>query len=68
MLPILAGFIAMSIGDRPALAVGFVGGMIAAGGKSGFLGALLAGFIAGYLVLFLGKLFSRLPDGTPVRP
>ena len=62
MLPILAGFIAMSIGDRPALAVGFVGGMIAAGGKSGFLGALLAGFIAGYLVLFLGKLFSRLPE------
>lgn len=62
MLPILAGFIAMSIGDRPALAVGFVGGMIAASGKSGFLGALLAGFIAGYLVLFLGKLFSRLPE------
>lgn len=62
MLPILAGFIAMSIGDRPALAVGFVGGMIAASGKSGFLGALLAGFIAGYLVLFLGKLFSHLPE------
>lgn len=62
MLPILAGFIAMSIGDRPALAVGFVGGMIAASGKSGFLGALLAGFIAGYLVLLLGKLFSHLPE------
>lgn len=62
MLPILAGFIAMSIGDRPALAVGFVGGMIAANGKSGFLGALLAGFIAGYLVLALRKAFSRLPQ------
>lgn len=62
MLPILAGFIAMSIGDRPALAVGFVGGMIAASGKSGFLGALLAGFIAGYLVLALRKAFSRLPQ------
>ena len=46
MLPVLAGFIAMSIGDRPGLAVGFVGGMIAANGKSGFLGALAAGFIA----------------------
>ena len=45
MLPILAGFIAMAIGDRPALAVGFVGGMIASQGKSGFLGALAAGFI-----------------------
>ena len=49
MLPILAGFIAMAIGDRPALAVGLVGGMIAANGKSGFLGALFAGFLAGYL-------------------
>ena len=47
MLPVLAGFIAMAIGDRPALAVGFVGGMIASGGKSGFLGALVAGFAAG---------------------
>ena len=62
MLPVLAGFIGMAIGDRPALALGFVGGMMAANGKSGFLGALLAGFIAGYLVLFLGKLFSRLPE------
>ena len=42
MLPVLAGYIAMAIGDRPALAVGFVGGMIAAGGKSGFLRALVA--------------------------
>lgn len=62
MLPILAGFIAMSIGDRPALAVGFVGGALANSGGSGFLGALLAGFIAGYLVLGLKKLFDYLPD------
>ena len=62
MLPVLAGFIAMSIGDRPALAVGFVGGMIAANGKSGFLGALLAGFLAGYLIQLLKKVFSRLPE------
>ena len=55
MLPVLAGFIAMAIGDRPALAVGLVGGMIAANGKSGFLGALLAGFLAGYLILGLRK-------------
>ena len=48
MLPVLAGFIAEAIADRPGLALGFVGGMIAAGGKSGFLGALAAGFIAGY--------------------
>lgn len=62
MLPILAGFIAMGIADRPGLAVGFVGGMMASAGKSGFLGALAAGFIAGYLVLFLIKIFSRLPQ------
>ncbi len=62
MLPVLAGFIAMSIGDRPALAVGFVGGALANAGGSGFLGALLAGFIAGYLVLLLKKIFSKLPD------
>lgn len=62
MLPILAGYIAMSIGDRPALAVGFVGGAIANAGGSGFLGALLSGFIAGYLVLFLKKIFKGLPD------
>ena len=61
MLPVLAGFIAMSIGDRPGLAVGFVGGMIAANGKSGFLGALAAGFIAGYLIVLLRKVFDRLP-------
>ena len=62
MLPILAGFIAMSIADRPGLAVGFVGGALASAGGSGFLGALLAGFIAGYLVLGLKKLFDKLPD------
>ncbi len=62
MLPILAGYIAMSIGDRPALAVGFVGGMLANKGGSGFLGALLAGFIAGYLILGLKKLFEKLPN------
>ncbi len=62
MLPVLAGYIAESIADRPGLAVGFVGGMIAANGKSGFLGALVAGFVAGYVVLFLQKLFSSLPE------
>ncbi len=61
MLPILAGYIAMSIADRPGLAAGFIGGAIAANGKSGFLGALAAGFIAGYLVLLLKKLFEKLP-------
>lgn len=62
MLPILAGFIAMSIADRPGLAVGFVGGSIAAKGTSGFLGALVAGFVAGYIVLLLKKVFSKLPE------
>lgn len=62
MLPILAGFIAMSIADRPGLAVGFVGGSIAANGTSGFLGALVAGFVAGYIVLLLKKAFSKLPE------
>ena len=62
MLPILAGFIAMSIGDRPALAVGFVGGALANAGGSGFLGALAAGFIAGYLILLLKKIFDKLPQ------
>jgi len=72
MLPVLAGYIAMSIADRPGLAVGFVGGLIAkmgatfanpAGGSvnSGFLGALLAGFIGGYIVLMLKRAFSKLP-------
>lgn len=62
MLPVLAGFIAMSIGDRPALAVGFVGGMIASQGKSGFLGALVAGFAAGYIIVLLRKLCDKLPQ------
>lgn len=72
MLPVLAGYIAMSIADRPGLAVGFVGGMVAkmgatfmnpAGGdvNSGFLGALLAGFIGGYIVVLLKKAFKKLP-------
>ena len=77
MLPVLAGYIAMSIADRPGLAVGFVGGVIASAGytfsnlmhydaktaiSAGFLGALLAGFVGGYLVLLLKKLFSYLPN------
>jgi len=62
MLPILAGFIAMSIADCPGLAVGFVGGSIAANGTSGFLGALVAGFVAGYIVNLLKKIFSKLPE------
>lgn len=62
MLPVLAGFIAMAIGDRPALALGFVGGMIASGGKSGFLGALVAGFVAGYTIVLLRKLCDKLPE------
>ena len=62
MLPVLAGYIGEAIGDRPALAVGFVGGVIAANGKSGFLGALVAGFVSGYLILLLRKLCDKLPD------
>ncbi len=62
MLPVLAGFIAMAIGDRPALAVGFVGGMMAASGTSGFLGALAAGFAAGYIILMLRKICAKLPE------
>lgn len=62
MLPVLAGFIAMAIGDRPALAVGFVGGMMAAQGLSGFLGALAAGFAAGYIIKGLRLICDRLPQ------
>lgn len=62
MLPVLAGFIAMSIADRPGLAVGFVGGALANSGGSGFLGALIAGFAAGYIVVGLKKLFASLPQ------
>ena len=62
MLPVLAGFIAMAIGDRPALALGFVGGIMAANGKSGFLGAILIGFLSGYLIVLLRKLCEHLPQ------
>lgn len=61
MLPVLAGYISMSIADRPGLAPGFVGGLIAANGTSGFLGALVAGFAAGYLMVLLKKIFAKLP-------
>ena len=62
MLPVLAGFIAESIADRPGLALGFVGGMIAANGTSGFLGAFVAGFLAGYVIVLLRKVFAKLPE------
>lgn len=61
MLPVLAGFIAMSIADRPGLVAGFIGGAIAASGTSGFLGALVAGFLAGYIVKGLMKITNPLP-------
>ena len=75
MLPILAGFIAMSIADRPGLAVGFAGGVLAMNGTNfagiangettgisgGFLAAMLAGFLAGYIVQFLKKITEKLP-------
>lgn len=75
MLTVLAGYIAMSIADRPGLVAGFVGGAIAVSGvslqsitnpdvatvSSGFLGALLAGFIAGYIILILKRIFSAIP-------
>lgn len=62
MLPVLAGYIAMSIANRPGLVAGFVGGLLANQGGSGFLGALIAGFAAGYLVLLVKKLVSGLPQ------
>lgn len=62
MLPVLAGYIAMSIADRPGLVAGFVGGLLANQGGSGFLGALIAGFAVGYLVLLVKKLVSGLPQ------
>ncbi len=61
MLPILAGFIASSIADRPGLVAGFVAGSIASTGGAGFLGALIGGFLAGYVMLFLKDLFKKLP-------
>jgi len=62
MIPVLAGFIAMSIADRPGLAPGMVGGFMAAQGDSGFLGGLIAGFLAGYIVLGIKKLLQNLPQ------
>lgn len=61
MLPVLAGFIASSIADRPGLVVGFAAGALASSGGAGFLGALIGGFLAGYVIIFLKKLFSNLP-------
>ncbi|WP_057912809.1 PTS fructose transporter subunit IIABC [Peribacillus muralis] len=61
LVPILAGFIASSIADRPGFAPGMVGGLLAAQANAGFLGGLIAGFLAGYIVLLLKKLFSKLP-------
>ncbi|MFD2728720.1 PTS fructose transporter subunit IIABC [Enterococcus camelliae] len=61
MLPVLAGFIASSIADRPGLIVGFAAGALANTGGAGFLGALIGGFLAGYVIVFLKKLFKRLP-------
>ena len=61
MLPVLAGFIAMSISDRPGLVAGFVAGALASSGGAGFLGALVGGFLAGYVILFLRKIFANLP-------
>ncbi|MGG1674621.1 fructose-specific PTS transporter subunit EIIC [Neobacillus sp. NRS-1170] len=61
IVPVLAGFIALSIADRPGFAPGMVGGMMAAHGGAGFLGGLVAGFLAGYIVLLLKKLFAGLP-------
>ena len=62
LVPVLAGFIASSIADRPGFAPGMVGGLLAAQANAGFLGGLIAGFLAGYVVLVLKKLFSRLPQ------
>lgn len=67
MMPILAGFIAMAIGDRPGLALGIVGGLLATSSGSGFFGALIAGFVAGYIIVLLRWVFGKLPkalEGT----
>ena len=61
MLPVLAGFIASSIADRPGLIAGFAAGALANAGGAGFLGALIGGFLAGYVIIFLKKLFKNLP-------
>ncbi|MFS0863116.1 fructose-specific PTS transporter subunit EIIC [Fredinandcohnia sp. 179-A 10B2 NHS] len=62
MVPVLAGFIAMSIADRPGFAAGMVGGMLATSGGAGFLGGLVAGFLAGYVVVGLRKVFAGMPS------
>lgn len=62
MVPVLAGFIAMSIADRPGFAAGMVGGMLATSGGAGFLGGLVAGFLAGYLVVGLKKVLAGFPS------
>lgn len=61
MLPVLAGFIAMSISDRPGIVAGFAAGALASSGGAGFLGALVGGFLAGYVIVFLRKIFANLP-------
>ncbi|MBH9965569.1 PTS fructose transporter subunit IIABC [[Bacillus] enclensis] len=61
MVPVLAGFIAMSIADRPGFAPGMVGGLIAATGQSGFLGGIIAGFLAGYVVVGIKRLTKNFP-------
>lgn len=62
MIPVLAGFIAMSIADRPGFVAGMVGGLMASTGGAGFLGGLIAGFLGGYIVLGLKKVFHGLPQ------
>lgn len=62
LVPVLSGFIAYSIADRPGLAPGLVGGLMAANGEAGFLGGLISGFLAGYIVLALKKGFRKLPQ------
>ncbi|MDG4655345.1 fructose-specific PTS transporter subunit EIIC [Ectobacillus antri] len=62
IVPVLAGFIASSIADRPGFAPGMVGGYLAAQAGAGFLGGLIAGFLAGYIVVLLKKVFQALPQ------
>ncbi|MDF2503676.1 MULTISPECIES: PTS fructose transporter subunit IIABC [Clostridium] len=62
MVPVLAGFIGMSIADRPGFAPAMVGGFIAANNGAGFIGGLIAGFLGGYVVVLLKKLFAKLPQ------
>ncbi|MBO1002741.1 PTS fructose transporter subunit IIABC [Pseudogracilibacillus auburnensis] len=62
MIPVLAGFIAMSIADRPGLAPGMVGGFMAAQSDAGFIGGMIAGFLAGYIVVFLKSLLKNMPQ------